>query len=268
MSGRRSQSRLGLRLRPPHAGAAMPPQPQAQYRSARQRHRLPCHGPHAAAPMPQPAAGPPIGAAPRPEYAPPPAPPAEEARRAEWTPPPPQADAEFEVDTESCRAGGGDQRRGHGVSGSRKSRRQLFARLTRKGGTPAAAASPRRRRRARRRRSPRPIWPTGRSGEAALACRSGAEASAIRNRRGLPARRSSASPRHHRLGCTCPAVVALVLRTVPVRAVDPWCRFCRAVLLDARHVGRPTNLAFQDVRYDWTNDGGQIVLEVQGDVRQ
>ncbi len=236
----------------PTPAPAMPPQPQAPIP---QRAPAP-QAPMPQAPTPQPAAGPPIGAAPRPEYTPPPAPPAEEARRAEWTPPPPQADAEFEVD-ESLAAQVAEINAEAMASPAPEKKEGIFARLTRKR-TPAAPVVTE--------------TETARTdaalAEADLAEAALADADLVAEAMGdkkpprPPGKRFSASPVTIGWG-------ALVLVVALLAGLFLFARDTVVSILPGGSdapVGTQ-NLAFEDVRYDWTSDGGQTVLEVQGNVR-
>ena len=236
----------------PTPAPAMPPQPQAP---------IPQRVPTPQAPMPQPAAGPPIGADPRPEYTPPPAPPAEEARRAEWTPPPPQADAEFEVD-ESLATQVAEINAEAMAPPPPEKKEGIFARLTRKR-TPASPVVT----------ETEPARTDAALTEAALAEAELADAAladpdlvaeAMGDKKPPrpPGKRFSASP--VTIGWGALILVVALLAGLFLFARDTMV----SILPGGSDAPAGTqDLAFEDVRYDWTNDGSQTVLEVQGNVR-
>jgi len=240
----------------PQAAPAMPPQPQAPIP---QRAPAP-QTPMPQAPTPQPAAGPPIGAAPRPEYTPPPAPPAK-ARRAEWAPPPPPADAEFEVD-ESLAAQVAEINAEAMAPPPPEKKEGIFARLTRKRSPAAPVVT-----------ETEPARTDAALAEAALAEAAMAEAAladadlvaeAMGDKKPPrpPGKRFSASPVTIGWG-------ALLLVVAIAAGMFLFARDTVVSILPGGS-GAPVgtqDLAFEDVRYDWTSDGGQTVLEVHGNVR-
>jgi hypothetical protein len=208
------------------------------------------------APTPQPVAGPPIGAAPRPEYTTPPSPPAEEARRAEWTPPLPQADAEFEVD-ESLAAQVAEINAEAMAPPASEKKKGIFARLTRKKAPAAPVVTetdPAR---------TEPALAEAEAAEAALADADlVAEAMGDKKPPRPPGKRFSASP----------VTIGWGALLLVVAIAAGMFLFARDTVVSILPGGSDApvgiqDLAFEDVRYDWTSDGGQTVLEVQGNVR-
>ncbi|MBM3543605.1 MAG: hypothetical protein FJX44_03735 [Alphaproteobacteria bacterium] len=231
---------------PRPAPQATPPQASPPYQAP------PPPLPQAPPPRPSPATAPP-----RPEYSPPPPPqPAAEPRPSEWTQPSQQVDADFETD-EGLAAQVAEINAEAMPPPPPEKRGGIFARLTRKK-APAAqvvtATDPTRTEAA---------LAEADAAEAALADADlVAEAMGEKKPPRPPGKRFAASPLTIGWG-------ALILL---VALLAGMFLFARDTLVSILPGGSDTatgtqDLAFEDVRYGWTNDGTQPVLEVQGNVR-
>jgi predicted Zn finger-like uncharacterized protein len=203
-------------------------------------------------PRPQPAAAPP-----RPEYSPPPSPqPAAEPRPSEWTQTSQQVDAEFEID-EGLAAQVAEINAEAMPPPPPEKRGGIFARLTRKKAPADQVIS-----------ATDPAHTEAALAEADAAEAALADADLVAEAMGEkkpprpPGKRFAASPLTIGWG-TLILVVALLAGMF---------LFARDTLVSILPGGSGStattqDLAFEDVRYGWTNDGTQPVLEVQGNVR-
>lgn len=201
--------------------------------------------------MPQPGAPPT-----RPEYSPPPPQPATaEPRPSEWTPPNEQVDAEFEID--EGLAAQVAEINAEAIPPPPEKTGGIFARFTRKKATAAPVVT-----------QTDPARTEAALAEADAAEAALADADLVAEAMGEkkpprpPGKRFSASPLTIGWG-------ALIL---VVALLAGMFLFARDSLVSILPGGSDTSattqdLAFEDVRYGWTNDGTQPVLEVQGNVR-